>query len=1011
MAVRQDKVQITIDFITDESKQLAKAITGTDELRRNIVANQRAIAEYEKELKKTNLTEQERAEILKKQAIAERAVKDGMKEILASGKAVEGLDLSKITPAQLSQRLTQVKQLMRDIPQNSPEFAALRAEFLKLDAAQKQLLTTGAGFQKEGGLLQRILGVAGGLGVFELAKNAINSLVNFGRQALAEADAQLKADAQIKEAIRSTGGVAGKSLAELKQQAEELQKVTLFGDEQTEGAQALLLTFKNIRGEIFDETVPLVQDLATAFKQDLSSSAIQVGKALEDPVKGVTALRRVGITFSEDQRKMIKALVDTGDVAGAQRVILKELETQVGGSARAAAEAGAGPLQVLKNVFGELKEAVGGIVISLLRDFIPGIRSMVNAITEFLSVPVSEKLEEERQAFNGVSLSILNAEVGTKARTEAIKKLQQQYPQFLGNLDAEKVTNEQLKPILDQINQSYVIRIALQKQQEKLQPLLEAQAEQENRLAEGRAAANRLLARGAELAGINLEQFGTQAEQVQGVIAALNKTAQFQSAAGFDRPLNEQARVLNQIKGSLSQIDASSVRQRFATQQVTEAEQQRQEVIAELRNTYGELVDAATTFDGKSGGLTPALSQVEGDTATGKVKKEAEAAQGSLAFLRKQISDLQKELENTPGDSKALAPLVEQLKEAEQQLKELEARLERLKNPQGDIVPTDDEIRAQLGGFSQPDREPSEDERAAITEFNDFRVEDEEKTTEELNRFRQGLSDEDSARRQKERDEEAEHQKALKDLKLSAADSISNALFEIQRNQAQQETDEVLTALDKEYQAKIAAAEGNSALQSQLQKELEKKKEAIELEAARKRRALAIKEAVVAGALAVVKALPNPFAAIAAGIAATAQIAIISGQKFARGGFTGSGIGAPDETGYRPAGIVHEGEYVIPKNIVQNEAAAPVLRWLEGKRLRGYADGGLVTVNTTPTALPAVPVQATAALANMDMFVAAVAQFTATVAQFPTEVKSRVVVTELETAQAELAGVRADAAN
>lgn len=985
MAVRQDQVQLNIAFLTDESRAFARMVQ----------ENKAFISDLQKAQKEG------------------RSLDGIINKMAESGKKVQNLDLSRLAPAQLIERARQLQQAIRLIPQSSPQFAQLSGELGRVNNQLKQINQTAKGIQAEtkgGGLLQTVLGVAGGVGLVQLIQSGIRSLVNFGRQALAEADAQLKADAQIKEAIRSTGGVAGRSLADLKQQAEELQKVTLFGDEQTEGAQALLLTFKNIRGEIFDQTVPLVQDLATAFNQDLSSSAIQVGKALEDPIRGVTALRRVGITFSEDQQKMIKALVETNDLAGAQRIILRELETQVGGSARAAAAAGAGPLQVLKNVFGEIREAVGGLIISVVSDFIPGIKRAANALLELISVPLSEKLEEERQQFNGVTLSIYNAEVGTKARTEAIRKLQQQYPQFLGNINAEKVTNEQLKPILDEINQLYIIRVVLQKQQERLAPLVEAQVEQESNLVDNRVEYNRLLVRAAELSGINLQAFKTEAEQTQAVIAALNKTAQFREGLGFRQPLNEQARILSEILQTSSQIDATTVRQQLASKKLTEERQRENEVVAELKKTYGELVDVAKGFEGAATPGGGGAGAPGGGTVAGKIEKEAKAAEGSIAFLRKQISDLQKEIESSPGDPKLLAPLIKQLNEAEARLAELEKRIANLKNPPKEQPASIEDVTRQLGpggaglpGFTEEDLQ-------AIIGFNDLKVEDEEKTTEELRKFRQGLSDEDTERRRLEIEAEKEKAKTIKDTAISAAQDVADAFFQIQANRIDQETSAELAALDRDYEARIAAAEGNNREQARLQQELDRKKEAIEKEAAKKRKALALKEAIVAGALAVVKALPNLFAAAAAGVAAAAQIAIIASQKFARGGFTGPGAGPRDSTGYKQAGVVHEGEYVIPKRMVDDRSTAPVVQWLENRRLRGYAEGGLVTANTTPGADIGLPGQSAPALANMDQFIVAVRQFARTAANFPTEVKSRVVYTEIEEVGTELNAVRSDAA-
>src|SRR5690606_13606319 len=185
------------------------------------------------------------------------------------------------------------------------------------------------------------------------------------------------------------------------------QKVTLFGDDQTERAQALLLTFTNIRGEIFDNTIPIIQDLSTAFNQDLKSSAVQLGKALNDPAKGLTALQRVGITFSAEQKNLIASLQESGDIAGAQTVILKELERQVGGSARAAAAAGLGPYQVFQNRLSEIQETVG----LLLTKGIDLISPALNAMATFVE-GVTQSLVSGKEATGEYSTAI-NIVAGT----------------------------------------------------------------------------------------------------------------------------------------------------------------------------------------------------------------------------------------------------------------------------------------------------------------------------------------------------------------------------------------------------------------------------------------------------------------------------------------------------------------------------------------------------------------------------------------------------------------------
>jgi hypothetical protein len=182
--------------------------------------------------------------------------------------------------------------------------------------------------------------------------------------------------AQLAAAIRSTGGVAGQSVTALNEHAAALQKVTSFGDEAINKAQSLLLTFTKIQGDTFPKATEAVLNVATAMGTDLQSAAIQVGKALNDPILGVTALARSGIQFTQSQKDTIKALVETGQQAEAQRLILKELEVQFGGSAKAARDTLGGALAGLRNAFGDLfevsQDGTKGVVnvLNLLEDAI-----------------------------------------------------------------------------------------------------------------------------------------------------------------------------------------------------------------------------------------------------------------------------------------------------------------------------------------------------------------------------------------------------------------------------------------------------------------------------------------------------------------------------------------------------------------------------------------------------------------------------------------------------------------
>jgi len=199
-----------------------------------------------------------------------------------------------------------------------------------------------------------------------------------------------QAMAQLDAVLQSTGGAAGLTRDELTNLADALQKVTTYDDEAIIGAESLMLTFTKVGKEVFPEAIATVLDMSTALGQDLQSSTIQLGKALNDPIAGITALSRVGVSFTETQKDTIKAMVETGDVLGAQKLILAELAVEFGGSATAAADTLNGSIEQLGNSFGNLMEAIGAALLGGeadgggLKGFIQDVRDTVDSVTAWI---------------------------------------------------------------------------------------------------------------------------------------------------------------------------------------------------------------------------------------------------------------------------------------------------------------------------------------------------------------------------------------------------------------------------------------------------------------------------------------------------------------------------------------------------------------------------------------------------------------------------------------------------
>lgn len=211
-------------------------------------------------------------------------------------------------------------------------------------------------------------------GVAEVAAKATlaagAAAVAFGVMSVKAYQDSANVQAQLNSVLTSTNHAAGIQIDTLNKQAQALQSVTRFSDEQVNAGQAMLLTFTNIRGEVFNRTIPTLLDLSTAMHQDLQTSAIQVGKALNDPITGISSLHRIGVTFSDTQKQQIQNFVDTNNVAAAQGVILDELQKEFGGSAQAAGATFGGQLEILKNKLNDVQEQVGSVIVNALTPFI-----------------------------------------------------------------------------------------------------------------------------------------------------------------------------------------------------------------------------------------------------------------------------------------------------------------------------------------------------------------------------------------------------------------------------------------------------------------------------------------------------------------------------------------------------------------------------------------------------------------------------------------------------------------
>ena len=155
-------------------------------------------------------------------------------------------------------------------------------------------------------------------------------------------------------------------------------------DEAIKLVQAKLATFKNLTATInttngaFDRATKAAFDLAAAGFGEAEQSATQLGKALQDPIKGITALARSGVTFTDVEKAKIKALVESGNILEAQNVLLIAIENQVGGTAEATATAS----EKMKIAFGEAQEALGKALLPAFERLAPVVEKLFKFIED-----------------------------------------------------------------------------------------------------------------------------------------------------------------------------------------------------------------------------------------------------------------------------------------------------------------------------------------------------------------------------------------------------------------------------------------------------------------------------------------------------------------------------------------------------------------------------------------------------------------------------------------------------
>jgi len=443
------------------------------------------------------------------------------------------------------------------------------------------------------------------MGAAVVAAFSIGAVVNFARQSV-EAFKQAELSArQLQAAVSAQGGLQA-DYDKLLAQSKELQKTTIFNDEAIQDAQRMAIQF-GLTTDTVEDLIPLITDFAAATGQDLNSAMSSVLRGIDGSAK---ALKVYGVQ------------IDTTATRNENLSrITEQLSNKFQGQAEILAKTSVGNVQRLANAYDELKESVGAFLIPAVEGFV----KLAKAAVDFTKVPISDELEKEQQAFKILELRLHDVNLPQADRIKLIKELQSKYPDYLGNINAETVSNEDLYKALRTVNEQLVNKIILQRQDEKIAKQNEETASQRIDVLEAEDAMLAAIAEARDKYNFVLKDGLTTEQQSQAAAKFLLET---QGRVGTS--YNKARATLTDLAQAQQSYTAAVSNLNIENNKSNKLTQEKEELLKRLNIIQAKSTDGAPT------GL-------EGETDEERRKREenekkaAEAAKKALEEKQKEI--------------------------------------------------------------------------------------------------------------------------------------------------------------------------------------------------------------------------------------------------------------------------------------------------------------------------------------------------------------------------------------
>lgn len=441
----------------------------------------------------------------------------------------------------------------------------------EIDKVNSSLGKTGGAGDKAGLSLGKLTGIVGKVAPWATMGSAVLSTAQYLGDASKAAAMNAEVMAKQESILKATGYAAGLNAEQLANMAGEMERLTHIDGDLISQSQSLMLTFRNIGGETFPRAMQAAVDLQTTFGS-LEASSMQLGKALNDPVAGISALARSGVTFSDVQKEQIKNFVATNQLAKAQAIILAEVENQIGGTAAAIADAGDGS-QNLTNATGALSEAIGKRVLPATRAWNDALAETAWRVTDVLD-GIAELDDWKQRVAESTGRSAEELDKFAQSSRGAARSVQRQVEEFIraeqyglawkAALEAQGMVfeanttnikentdaladNEQALKELSESNQKYLDLVGSMADAEA------SYTEKQEGFAQKRAELE------TELATLRRQGYWEQGEQIQGTLGKLEELTAAEQKAAEEFELAGRRRILSMLEQQLATDGLSTV--------------------------------------------------------------------------------------------------------------------------------------------------------------------------------------------------------------------------------------------------------------------------------------------------------------------------------------------------------------------------------------------------------------------------------------------------------------------